>query len=462
MKILLTHAYYISADSNELKIMKPYPPLGILFISSYLKNFGFDVSLYDSTFENFENQKEFIKKLKPDIIGIYCNLMTKLNVIPLMKFIKSDPILKEIIIILGGPEPPYYADNFLKAGADFIVEGEGEETMKELSEAINEHKINFENISGIIFINENGKLVKTASRNKLKNIDELPMPDRDGIDFNLYTNKWKVTHGCSSVSINTMRGCPYTCKWCSHNVYGNTYRRRSPGKVAEELKSIIEKYNPDYFWFTDDVFTISHKWLFELEEILEKLKIKIKFECISRSDRLNKKVFEALKNIGCFRIWIGAESGSQKVLDLMDRRVNAIQVRDMIKLSKEYGIETGTFIMLGYPGEEKKDIEETIEHLKDSNPDIFLTTVAYPIKGTTLYKEIETSLITDKSWEIMTDRDNKIKNRYSDKFYKFANRYLVNEVNFHKQRVSGNASFSRMGKTYMKAKIAKLIFKIVN
>jgi len=462
MKILLTHAYYIHCDKSEMKIMKPYPPLGILFISSYLKSYGYDVTLYDSTFKSFEDQKKFISEMKPDVIGIYCNLMTKLNVIPLMKFIKSDEVLNRIRIVLGGPEPPHHADKFLEVGADFVVEGEGEETMKEICELISLGNSDFEKVNGIIYKGSNGYVIKTPPREKIRNIDVLPMPDRDGIDLRMYLETWKNKHGYNSVSINTMRGCPYTCKWCSHNVYGSTYKRRSPQKVAEELKLIMDKYNPDYFWFTDDVFTISHKWLFELEDVLKMMNLKIRFECISRSDRLNAQVFESLKNLGCIRIWIGAESGSQKVLDLMDRRVNAVQVREMIIMAKEYGIETGTFIMLGYPGEEKSDIEETIKHLKDSNPDMFLTTVAYPIKGTTLYNEIESGLMFNGNWEEMTDRDIKIPNRYSERFFRFANRYLVNEVILHKQRLSGNTSFKEKSKTFVKARVSKLIFKLVN
>jgi len=241
-----------------------------------------------------------------------------------------------------------------------------------------------------------------------------------------------------------------------------TYRRRSPVKTADEINDLVNKYNPDMFWFVDDVFTISHKWLFELENILRERNINIKFECITRSDRLNEEVITSLKNLGCYRVWIGAESGSQKVLDLMDRRVQSTQVREMIKLARKQGIETGTFIMLGYPGEEKKDIIETVNHLKDSNPDIFLTTVAYPIKGTTLYNEIESKLIFDNKWEEMTDRDIRIPGRYSDKFYKHANRFLVNEVNFHKMRHSGKTAFTELCKTYFKAKLSRLIFALIN
>jgi radical SAM superfamily enzyme YgiQ (UPF0313 family) len=460
MKIFLTHAYYLKEDENELRIMKPYVPLGILYISSYLKQHGFDVELYDSTFKSFEDQKKKLLKSKPEIIAIYCNLMTKLNVLPLMKFIKQN--LAKSKIILGGPEPPFYAKEFLDAGADIIVEGEGEYTMKSLCEELVMPSPDLSKVSGIFFKNGKDELVKTAPREKIKDIDVLPFPDRECVELDLYLDAWKNAHGYSSVSINTMRGCPFTCRWCSHSVYGVSYRRRSPEKTVEEIKYIIEKYNPDMFWFVDDVFTVSHKWLNKVHKLLKEENINIKFECISRSDRLNEEVIKTLKDMGCFRLWIGAESGSQKVLDLMDRRVSAVETRKIIKLTRKYQIEAGTFIMLGYPGEKKEDIYETVNHLKDSNPDIFLTTVAYPIKGTPFFHEVEERILTNLPWEKRTDRDLDFTGRYSKKFYKHANRYLVNEVNYHKMKTDGKAGMIEKGKTFLKAKVSKVMMSIVN
>jgi radical SAM superfamily enzyme YgiQ (UPF0313 family) len=462
MKIFLTHAYYLNEDKNELRIMKPYVPLGILYISSYLKHNGFEVELFDSTFKSFEEQKKVLEESRPEIIGIYCNLMTKLNVLPLMKFIRSNPVLGHSKIVLGGPEPPFYSEEFIAAGADIIVVGEGELTMKELCEELGKVDPDLGSVDGIMFKNKNGNLVKTNPRDMVKDVDELSLPDRGSIDLGLYLNAWKGAHGYSSISINTMRGCPYTCRWCSHSVYGLTYRRRSPQKTLAEIKYIIGKYKPDMLWFVDDVFTISHKWLNELHKLLKEQNINIRFECISRSDRLNEKVIKTLKSMGCFRLWIGAESGSQRVLDLMDRRVNALQVRETIQLTRKHGIEAGTFIMLGYPGEQRTDIHETVEHLKLSNPDIFLTTVAYPIKGTPFYDEVEERLITNLPWEKRTDRDLDFAGRYSKRFYKHANRYLVNEVNYQRMRTNRKANFLELGKTFLKAKVSKLMMNILN
>lgn len=460
MKIFLTHAYYLNSDPNELRIMKPYVPLGILYISAYLKQYGFNVTVYDSTFKSFEEQKQSLLEQKPEVIAIYCNLMTKLNVLPLIDFIRSAPGLENSKIILGGPEPPHHAAEFLNYGADIIAEGEGEETMLQLCSVLSDPDADLGKINGIIF-KQNGAVVKNPPREKIKDIDSLPFPDRSAVDLSLYLNVWKKAHGYSSVSINTMRGCPYTCKWCSHSVYGVSYRRRSPQKAADEIDHIIQQYNPDMLWFVDDVFTVSHKWLKGLLTEFTKRKIKIKFECISRSDRLNEDVLKVLKELGCRRLWIGAESGSQSVLDLMDRRVSAADTREKIKLTRKFGIEAGTFIMLGYPGETKADIIETTSHLIESDPDIFLTTVAYPIKGTPFYSEVEAKLITSKKWSERTDRDLDFEGRYSKKFYKHANRYMVNEVNRHKMKKSG-AGFAELGKTFLKAKISRLMMRLVS
>ncbi|HWA06729.1 MAG TPA: radical SAM protein, partial [Ignavibacteria bacterium] len=357
-------------------------------------------------------------------------------------------------------EPPHHAEEFLNYGADIIVEGEGEETMAELCSILSSEKPELNNICGIIY-KKNDSVIKNPPREKIKDIDSLPLPDRSSVDLQLYLDAWKKAHGYSSVSINTMRGCPYTCKWCSHSVYGVSYRRRSPEKTADEIEHIINSYNPDMLWFVDDVFTVSHKWLGKLLDEFTKKNIKIKFECISRSDRLNEEVMKTLKELGCSRLWIGAESGSQTVLDLMDRRVSAADTREKIKLTRRFGIEAGTFIMLGYPGEKKEDIIETTRHLIESDPDIFLTTVAYPIKGTPFYNEVESKLITDKKWSERTDRDLDFKGRYSKRFYKHANRYMVNEVNWRKMKNNG-AGFAGRSKAYLKAKISRIMMRLAN
>lgn len=428
--VLLTHAYFLEDDAKEQQIMRPYPPLGILYISAYLEEHGIANDVYDTTFSSKKKFQQYLLDRRPSIIGIYTNLMTKINVLESVQFIKK--LLPQTQVVLGGPDVRYNAENYLRQGADVIVMGEGEETMFELC---SRDTTSIENISGIAFL-KNGELFQTSEREKIKDLNELPVPNRKKIDLKLYLDAWRLHHGKNALSVSTMRGCPYTCKWCSRAVYGLSYRRRSPEKVVEELVELKKQYNPDSLWFVDDVFTISHKWLTAFRDELKKNNIIIPYECITRADRMNEDVVKMLKETGCFRVWIGSESGSQKVIDLMDRRVDVQQVREMIKLSKKEGLEAGTFIMLGYPGETEADIEETILHLKEADPDHFTITVAYPIKGTELYQEIEADQTTKPEWAKSTDREIDFKRMYSRKYYDHAVRRVISEVKFFKQRNS--------------------------
>ncbi len=434
MKILFTHGYFLSEDPKELQIMRPYVPLGILYISAFLEKHGYENDLFDSTFSTLEKLKEQLIETSPNVVAIYTNLMTKLNVLKIIKYIKTEPLLRNTKIILGGPEVRNHTQNFLNYGADFIIIGEGEETTLELINAIKiadaptQLSMTISSIKGLAYI-ENGKVITTPERSLIKDINVLPFPAREKIDFKPYLNGWKIHHGYSMMSVNTMRGCPYTCKWCSRAVYGGTYRRRSPQLVAQEMKHIKDTYNPDMIWFVDDVFTIHHKWLTEFAAEVKKQDAIIPYEIISRADRLNEEVIKTLKASGCFRVWVGAESGSQKIIDAMDRRVDVMQTREMIRLAKKHGLEAGTFIMLGYPGETKQDIKETIEHLVQSNPSQYTITIAYPIKGTELYNEVKNEFLEQSlEWETSTDRDIDFKRTHPKQYYQYAIQWVMNEV----------------------------------
>lgn len=430
MSILFTHAYYLSDDPKEQKIMKPYPPLGLLYVSGYLKSRNIANDVFDTTFSSQQSQLDFIEKKQPKIICIYTNLMTKVEVIRLIKILKTEQFHFPKIV-LGGPDVTYNVENYLKSGADFLVIGEGEETMLELYNSIMDEG-NFHEVNGIAFL-ENDKVIQTHPRTKFRELDDLPLPNREAINMQHYLDTWKNNHGESSMTVSTQRGCPYTCKWCSTAVYGQSYRRRPANLVAAEMKMLKEQYNPDAIWFVDDVFTISHKWLTAFHEEVVKQNAQIRFECITRAERLNAEILKLLKEAGCFRIWIGAESGSQEIIDAMDRRVDVDHVKKIIQDTNAMGIETGTFIMLGYPGETEKNIDETIQYLKEAKPTHYTITVAYPIKGTSLYNEIEDKITKRPNWENSTDREIDFKRTYSRNYYNYAVSKVVNEVEFDRE-----------------------------
>jgi radical SAM superfamily enzyme YgiQ (UPF0313 family) len=428
MKVLLTHGYFLEEDAKEQRLMRPYPPLGILYLAAYLEERGIPVAVFDTTFSSRAALEGHLLATRPDVVGIYTNLMTKRAVLGILRFIRDR--LAGTRVVLGGPEVRHHAEKFLEHGADVIVVGEGEETITALVVAWDQGG-SLADVAGIVFRDEAGVVVQTPARALLRSLDQLPMPKREALDLQPYLDAWRRQHGTSAVSISTMRGCPYTCRWCSRAVYGGSYRRRSPALVADEIELVAARYRPDSLWFVDDVFTINHRWLEELTAELERRQLRVPYECITRADRMNEHVAQLLKRSGCFRVWIGAESGSQKVLDAMDRRVTVEQVGDMIRLCKRLGIETGTFIMLGYPGETEADIDATIDHLKRSDPDHFTITVAYPIKGTPYYEDVSQDIVDTRPWEQTTDRDLQLRRPHSALYYQCAVARVVNEVRSH-------------------------------
>jgi radical SAM superfamily enzyme YgiQ (UPF0313 family) len=453
MDILLSHGYFIAEDAHEQEIMKPYPTLGLLYISSYLKARDFDVDVFDSTFEAMDTFARHVQRERPPVVGLYCNLMTKQNVLRMI------PICRDVgaTVILGGPEPISYAAEYLAAGADIIVAGEGEQTLEELLPHLARYGLGkLHSVAGIAFLDGDGQLVRTPPRPQLSDLSGLPWPDREAIPMQRYLDTWKTHHGASSVSLITARGCPYTCTWCSHTVFGHTHRRRTAEDVADEVAWIQERYQPDQLWYADDVLTIAHRWFQSYAAELKKRGIRIPFECISRADRLNEEIIDTLAEMGCYRLWIGSESGSQAVLDAMQRKARVSDVQAKTKMLQARGIEVGMFIMLGYEGEELSDLEATVDHLKQANPDLFLTTVAYPIKGTRYYQEVEERITTDLPWHERTDRDLNVAGRHSTRFYEHATRWMVNEVNLHKARQSATKNRLQMAKMAINARRGRL------
>jgi len=453
MNLLLTHGYFLDEDVQEKKIMKPYPPLGILYISSFLKSKGYDVEVLDSTFYGKKDYTDYLDQTDSTVVGLYCNLLTKLNILWMIGEAKK----RGKIVILGGPEPASYTTEFINAGADIVVIGEGEQTMLELMEEIPRNGVHrLQHVTGIAFRNEEGEIIHTPPRPLIDDLDSVPYPDRDAIDLDRYIQTWQTHHGYGAVSLITARGCPYTCAWCSHGVYGFTHRRRTPVNVVDEIQMIAEMYKPDMLWIADDVFTINYRWFYDYYTEMQRRNIRIPFECISRPDRVNEDILSKMAELGCFRIWFGSESGSQRILDAMSRKVTTDEIREMTSVAQRYGIEIGLFVMLGYEGETTEDIEATIEHLKQTQPDTFLTTVAYPIKGTEYYKQVQNRIQTKLPWHSRTERDNDVSGRYNKTYYWFAQRRMTNEVLYHQISNGGNSSLLKRTKTLSKAKISQL------
>jgi len=432
--LLLTHGYFMAEDEKELQIRKPYVPLGILYICSHLRGKGFNVEVFDTTFSTTPDLINHLRAERPSVLGIYANLMTRMKVIEILRVARAAGWKT----VVGGPEPGAYVEEYLEAGADVVAMGEGEETMEELLPAMKTGSLAaLQNVKGIAYRVEGGRVRRTGERAQIADIDAQPWPARESVDIGRYLQTWRDAHGKSSLSFITARGCPYRCRWCSHQVFGMTHRRRNPLRVVDEVEWLLSRYQPDMAWIADDVFTIHHGWLRKYAAEMRRRGLRVPFECISRADRLNEESADLLAELGCFRLWIGSESGSQRILDAMERGVTVEQVQTAVELCKTRGIQTGMFLMWGYEGEQLEDIEATIEHVKRSDPDVFLTTVSYPIKGTAYYERVAESLVQLKPWGISSDRELGLRGRRTSEFYANADRLLQQEVQLARLRRSG-------------------------
>jgi anaerobic magnesium-protoporphyrin IX monomethyl ester cyclase len=436
--ILLTHGYFLCEDDKEQKIMKPYPTLGLLYLSAYLRRAGFSVEVFDTTFSTRASLADRLADGAGGVLGIYTNLITRGPVVDVVRLARTHGWT----VVLGGPESANYPAEYLDHGAHVVVLGEGEETLAELLPALasrGPHRLH--GVDGTVFRDDEGKLVVNPARAQIPDLDTLPWPDREQIDIDAYVRVWRTHHGMGSVNLITSRGCPYRCRWCSHAVYGYTHRRRSVTDCADELAHIVERYQPDLVWYSDDVFTIHHGWILEYARELSRRGLRVPFETISRADRLKpsahrgvdaEALFRTLAEMGCWRLWIGSESGSQRLLDAMQRDVTVEEVRWATRTAQRHGIQVGMFLMWGYGDETEEDIEETIEHLKKAAPNTFVTTVAYPIKGTPYFADVADRVVSEGEWKERTDRAFRIRGRHSRRYYAEADSWLRAAVEAHR------------------------------
>lgn len=434
MKVILTHTYFIAEDPHEQQVMKPYPPLGLLYLSAYLKRDGIAVEVFDSTFSSYRELLAHLNERKPEVLGIHCNLLTKYTVLKLIRYCRE----QGIISILGGPDASTQVEEFLRYGADVVISGEGEEPLTAVLRAIaagrGDFRADLRGIPNVSFRETGGSIIQNPRMPSRRQLDEYPFPDREAINLDQYLNAWEAHHGQRPVSLITARGCAFTCKWCSHSVYGYTHRRRKPQQVVAEIQEIVQRYRPTHLWYADDVFTVNKHWLRKFQQMMEQAGLHLPFECIARADRFDEEIAELLQSLGCYRVWMGAESGSQRILDAMSRGVTREQIAEATRLCQARGIQAGYFVMFGYPGEEMEDIYETIRFVSEQQPDIYLTTVAYPLRGTALYEEISGKVVYPQDWEHHLQRELDISGRFPRHVYQMAIRKLASDYALARRR----------------------------
>ena len=430
-KILFTHSYFLRYDPKQWATGQPYAPLGTLYAAAFMRENGYTVSLFDTMFAHDPAEvMPAIEKEQPDIFVIYddgFNYLTKMCLqnmreaaFKMIRFAKE----KGCTVIVSSSDSTDRFEMYLDKGADYILIGEAEMSLLELANAISKNTPDLFTIEGLAF-KHNNAVVKTKRRNVIKELDALPFPAWDIIDMEPYRNMWLKHAGYFSMNMGTTRGCPFKCNWCAKPIYGNRYNSRSPQHVVRELKMLQEKFGFQHIWFCDDIFGLKPGWVHEFANLVEQEKLSFKFKMQGRVDLLlQENNIKDLARAGCDNIWMGAESGSQKILDAMDKGTTIEQIQDATHLLKKCGIKPSFFIQFGYPGETKQDIEKTINMINRLLPHEIGISVSYPLPGTAFFEKVKTELIEKTNWTDSDELALMFSNTYQPAFYKQLHRYV--------------------------------------
>ena len=430
-KILFTHSYFYRFDPKQWDTKQPYPPLGTIYAAAVMREAGYNVALFDTALiETPEKIIPVIEKEKPDYLVIYddgFNYLTKMCLTNMREAaFRMAKIAKKkgITVIASSSDAADHYEKYIAHGVDFVMIGEGEITLKELISKLENGDTDIKNVDGLAF-RENGEVLRTSSRQIVKELDSFPSPAWDLVDISSYKNIWMENNGFFSLNIATTRGCPFKCNWCAKPIYGNRYNSRSPQKVVEEIELLMNNYQVNYFWMCDDIFGLKPGWVQEFRDTVKEKELKFKYKIQSRVDLLlQEDTIAALAESGADTVWVGAESGSQKILDAMDKGTKVEQIYKATKILKNNRIKPAFFLQFGYLGETKEDIDKTINMVLDLMPEEIGISVSYPLPGTKFYEKVKEQLKEKANWTDSDELALMYKSTFSPSYYRKLHRYV--------------------------------------
>ncbi len=425
-QILFGQSYYLRFDPKLWEAMQPYPPLGTLYAASYLRQHGYAVALFDAMLA--ESEEEWAQALdlhRPRFAVIYednFNYLSKMCLLRMrqaaFKMIHMAKSHGCTIILCGADATDHYVD-YLERGADFCLLGEGEETLVELLHQLTaEKEPKFETILGLAYKSPDSRPLHTTRRADITDLDKLPFPAWDLVDIEKYRSIWIKRHGYFSMNMVTTRGCPYHCNWCAKPIWGQRYNSRSPRNVVAEMKWLKESFAPDHIWFADDILGLKPQWIETFAELLQQANAVIPFKCLQRADLVNEKTAAALADAGCRTVWLGAESGSQKILDAMDKGDTVHDIYEAAAILRASNIEVGFFLQFGYPGETWDDVQETLKMVRECAPDDIGISVSYPLPGTKFFERVKLELGDKQNWVDSEDLAMLYQGPFPSEFYR--------------------------------------------
>jgi len=380
---ILVYPYF---NAKRDKSIFRVPPLGLGYIASYLRNNGVSVDIVDCTFMNWKKAFDYVKRLKPSIVGIYSMFSMAKPAIELSKVLRDECEL----LVAGGPLPTTSPEIFLNY-FDVVVKGEGEQTCLDIVKCFLD-KRDFSSVPGILYRRSN-EIVFTGDRSPFKNLDIIPFPARDLFPNKEYIQYWRKRHLPAKASIITTRGCPFNCDFCSNAIFGISYRERSSENVVDEIEETL-RLGYESIFFIDDCFTLNKKRVMEIcDEILDR-RLNFEWECLSRVDNISVELAKKMRRAGCSRVFFGIESGNERILRIMGKDFSLEEARKAVENVTSAGINAGAFFIVGYPGETDETILDTINFSTSLPLEYLSFTLPYPIPGTGLYEKVKGELIS--------------------------------------------------------------------
>jgi radical SAM superfamily enzyme YgiQ (UPF0313 family) len=423
--ILLAHANHLLSDRKQTRKMQPYPPLQTLVAAAHLRQHGFEVALFDATFDR--DFRPALDRYQPGLVAV-CednfNFLTKMCLLQNRELAREMAGLcaeRGIPAVINGSDASDHPQAYLDAGFDRVILGELEMTLLDLCKRWPEHVAgtSWRDAEGIRF---------GPPRAPIAPLDDLPLPAWDLIDIASYRGAWMDAHGYFALNLVSSRGCPYRCNWCAKPLYGDTYRHYSPDRVAVEMECLKDLFHPDQLWFADDIFGLSVRWTREFAACVEHRGAQIPFRIQSRCDLMTRDTVESLRRAGCREVWMGAESGSQRILDAMDKGIRVEQIRAARENLRRHSIRACYFLQFGYLGEGWEDIEQTIRMVRETRPDDIGVSVSYPLPNTRFHQIVQSQLSAKVNWSDSDDLDMMFQGAFPSEFYRALAEALHQEV----------------------------------
>ncbi len=450
--VLLTHSYHLFYDRKQTRKMQPYLPLGTLYAAALLRAEGLSVALFDTMLNNPEQGfEEALKRHRPRIVVVYEDSFNYLSKMCLTRMkevayhILDASLQNGATVLINGSDASDHTLDYLNRGFHYVLLGEAEWTLLELvSHLLSTRGRSAESIAGLAYLNqETGQVVRTERRHLMRDLDTLPIPARELVQVDQYRDAWSRAHGYFSMNMVSSRGCPYSCNWCARPIYGNSFAVRSASHVAEEMYRLKHECGAEHIWFADDIFGLQAKWVRHFADEVEALDSALPFKMQSRLDLMTAETTQHLRRAGCAEVWMGVESGSQEILDAMDKGTRIDQISTARGHLKAAGIRACYFLQFGYPGETWEDIQKTVKMVRDTRPDDIGVSVSYPLPGTKFYERVHAQLQEKTNWRDSEDLSMMFHGAYTNDFYRALHDALHAEVDsWHTPSAQGNEKIS--------------------